>query len=99
MVGKERNVALVAETAKNNFNKIRVTETERAETLLAVRGASNARFLEVVAAVRMIVWGREAKKDKAADMLLRVRRHNEQAKSKLAHLGDVKVSELREKID
>lgn len=67
--------------------------------LLAERDACSACLREVVTALRRIVRGLEEKKDKAADMLAKVKTFYEKARSRAVSLRAAEVSELQKKID
>lgn len=88
-----------AETAEINLGKIRPAESNRVEKLPVEREASSARLQEVVSALRKNVRGCEEKMDKVADMLLKVKRLYEQARSRVVSLRAAELSELREKIN
>lgn len=52
------------ERAENHLHKIRLSDVERIEKLLAERNSPNARLDEITAALCNIIRGREEKNDK-----------------------------------
>lgn len=85
-----------AETAEKNLHKIRLTEAEITEKLLAERNASSARLQEVVGALRKNIPVLRRRRIR--------RRHTQQGKRlyeqarSIVSLHAVKVSDLHEKI-
>lgn len=74
-------------------------ESQSVKKLLSEWDASSARLLEVVAALQKITWGREEKKDKAGDMLFKVKRLYEPAQSRVVTLRVLQVLKIWEMVD
>lgn len=79
------------ERADNNLDKVRSVEAERVEKLLVERGAFIARLQGFFADLRNVVSGSEEKEIEAASLLRKVRKADEQARSRMVILCDAEV--------
>lgn len=97
---KEEKESLLnqAKTALGNLGKVRLTESERVEKLLAERNASSTPLHGVLVAYSKIRRDREEKREKTAERFLKIERPLEQERSGVENLRVSEVSDLREKI-
>lgn len=82
----------------NILDKVRSTESKKVEKTLNERDASSSYLHQIVAALRKCMEGREKKRGKAFDMLIKLRRVYWHARPRVVSLRSVKLLERREKI-